>query len=197
MDLQKETNHRFRRATGNLLRGVESPTAGDGTCRAVFYHARLAHTITIRRLSINVIPPRGDHDSVHMPCGTAQFRRSLSASGIAWAYTLLAWDQFMGSDCVGRVPIERKLARVPAPRVIPREPKSLLQANVTIDHRKKKKKGRRPQSSDVTWWICWGGVQSMPSSPCPHRQWGSPRQALCLWHFTTAGNRHRVARTSV
>ena len=34
-----------------------------------------------------------------------------------------------------RVPTERKLARVPAPRVFPREPKSLLQANVTIDHR--------------------------------------------------------------
>jgi len=30
---------------------------------------------------------------------------------------------------------ERKLARVPTPRVIPREPKSLLQANITIDHR--------------------------------------------------------------
>ena len=38
---------------------------------------------------------------------------------------LLAWDQFIGSDNVGRVPIERKLARVPAPRVFPREPKSL------------------------------------------------------------------------
>ena len=101
----------------------------------MFYHARLAHTITIRRLSINVLPPRGDHDSVHMPCGTAQFRRSLSASGIAWAYTLLAWDQFIGSDYVGRVPIERKLARVPTPRVFLREPKSLLQANITIDHR--------------------------------------------------------------
>ena len=36
---------------------------------------------------------------------------------------------------VGRVPIERKLARVPAPRVFPGEPKSLLQANITIDHR--------------------------------------------------------------
>ena len=101
----------------------------------MFYHARLVHTITIRRLSINVIRPRGDHDSVHMPYGTAQFRRSLSASGTAWAYTLLAWDQFIGSDYVGRVPTERKLARVPAPRVFPREPKSLLQANITIDHR--------------------------------------------------------------
>ena len=101
----------------------------------MFYHARLVHTITIRRLSINVIRPRGDHDSVHMPYGTAQFRRSLSASGTAWAYTLLAWDQFIGSDYVGRVPIERKLARVPAPRVFLREPKSLLQANITIDHR--------------------------------------------------------------
>ena len=100
----------------------------------MFYHARPAHTITIRRLSINAIPPREDHDSAHMP-STAQFRRSLSASGIAWAYTLLAWDQFIGSDNVGRVPIERKLARVPAPRVFPREPKSLLQANITIDHR--------------------------------------------------------------
>ena len=48
---------------------------------------------------------------------------------------MLAWDQFIGSDNVGRVPIERKLARVPAPRVFPREPKSLLQANITIDHR--------------------------------------------------------------
>jgi len=48
---------------------------------------------------------------------------------------LLAWDQFIGSDYVGRVPTERKLARVPAPRVFPREPKSLLQANITIDHR--------------------------------------------------------------
>ena len=66
---------------------------------------------------------------------TAQFRRSLSASGTAWAYTLLAWDHLIGSDNVGRVPIERKLARVPAPRVSPREPKSLLQANITIDHR--------------------------------------------------------------
>ena len=101
----------------------------------MFYHARLAHTITIRRLSIDVIPPREDHDSVHMPYSTAQFRRSLSASGTAWAYTLLAWDHLIGSDNVGRVPIERKLARVPAPRVFPREPKSLLQANITIDHR--------------------------------------------------------------
>ena len=101
----------------------------------MFYHARPAHTITIRRLSINAVPPREDHDSAHMPYSTAQFRRSLSASGIAWAYTLLAWDQFIGSDNVGRVPIERKLARVPAPRVFPREPKSLLQANITIDHR--------------------------------------------------------------
>jgi hypothetical protein len=101
----------------------------------VFYHARLAHTITIRRLSINVIPPREDHDSAHMPHSTAQFRRSLSASETAWAYTLLAWDHLIGSDNVGRVPIERKLARVPAPRVFPREPKSLLQANITIDHR--------------------------------------------------------------
>jgi len=41
----------------------------------------------------------------------------------------------MGSDYVGRVPIERKLARVPTPRVFLGEPKSLLQANVTIDHR--------------------------------------------------------------
>ena len=48
---------------------------------------------------------------------------------------MLAWDQFIGSDNVGRVPIERKLARVPAPRVFPREPKSLLQANIKIDHR--------------------------------------------------------------
>ena len=115
----------------------------------MFYHARPAHTITIRRLSINAVPPREDHDSAHMPYSTAQFRRSLSASGTAWAYTLLAWDQFIGSDNVGRVPIERKLARVPAPRVFPREPKSLLQANITIDHRsqiteerkKKKKRG--------------------------------------------------------
>ena len=48
---------------------------------------------------------------------------------------MLAWDHFIGSDNVGRVPIERKLARVPAPRVFPREPKSLLQANIKIDHR--------------------------------------------------------------
>ena len=34
---------------------------------------------------------------------------------LTWAYTLLAWDQFIRSDCVGRVPmaIEHKLARVP------------------------------------------------------------------------------------
>jgi len=64
-----------------------------------------------------------------------QFRRSLSASGIALAYTLLAWDQFTGSDCVGRVPTERKFERVPAPEVFPRVPNSLLQANVMIDHR--------------------------------------------------------------
>ena len=67
-----------------------------------------------------------------VPYSTAKFCRSLSASGIAWA---LAWDQFMGSDNVGRVPIERKLARVPTPRVFPGEPKTLLQANITIDHR--------------------------------------------------------------
>ena len=112
----------------------------------MFYHARPAHTITIRRLSIDAIPPREDHDSAHVPYSTAQFRRSLSASGIAWAYTLLAWDQFIGSDNVGRVPIERKLARVPAPRVFPREPKSLLQANITIDHRSQiteREKGRK------------------------------------------------------
>ena len=48
---------------------------------------------------------------------------------------MLAWDQFIGSDNVGRVPIERKLARVPAPRVFLREPKNLSQANITIDHR--------------------------------------------------------------
>ena len=53
----------------------------------------------------------------------------------AWAYTLLAWGHFIRPANVGRVPIERKLARVPAPRVFPREPKSLLQANITIDHR--------------------------------------------------------------
>ena len=101
----------------------------------MFYHARPAHTITIRRLSINAIPPREDHDSAHMPYSTAQFRRSLSASGTAWAYTLLAWDQFIGSDYVGRVPTERKLARVPTPRVFLREPKNLSQANIKIDHR--------------------------------------------------------------
>jgi len=78
-----------------------------------------------------------------IPCGTAQFRRSLSASGTTWAYTLLAWDQFIGSDYVGRVHIERKLARVPAPRVFPREPKNLLQANITIDHRSQITKGRK------------------------------------------------------
>jgi len=44
-------------------------------------------------------------------------------------------EKFIGSDYVGRVPTERKLARVPAPRVFTREPKSLLQANITIDHR--------------------------------------------------------------
>ena len=48
---------------------------------------------------------------------------------------MLAWDQFIGSDNVGRAPTERKPARVPAPRVVPREPKSLLQANITIHHR--------------------------------------------------------------
>ena len=114
----------------------------------MFYHARLVHTITIRRLSINVIPPREDHDSAHMPHSTAQFRRSLSASETAWAYTLLAWDHLIGSDNVGRVPIERKLARVPAPRVFPREPKSLLQANITIDHRSQiteEKKRKSPE----------------------------------------------------
>ena len=48
------------------------------------------------------------------------------------------------SDYVGRVPIERKLARVPTPRVFPREPKSLLQANITIDHRSQiTKKGEK------------------------------------------------------
>ena len=60
---------------------------------------------------------------------------------------MLAWDQFIGSDNVGRVPIERKLARVPAPRVFPREPKSLLQANIKIDHRsqitEKERKGEK------------------------------------------------------
>ena len=38
-------------------------------------------------------------------------------------------------ECERDVPIERKLARVPAPRIFPKEPKSLLQANITIDHR--------------------------------------------------------------
>ena len=84
-----------------------------------------------------------------MPHSTAQFRRSLSASGTAWAYTLLAWDQFIGSDNVGRVPIERKLARVPAPRVFPREPKDLLQANVTIDHRFRSQK-RENREKQIT-----------------------------------------------
>ena len=42
---------------------------------------------------------------------------------IAWAYTLLAWYQFIGSDYVGRVPTERKLTRVPAPRVSPQRAK--------------------------------------------------------------------------
>ena len=46
--------------------------------------------------------------------------------------TLLAWDHFIGSDDVGRVPIERKLARVPAPRVFHREPKSLFSQSVRV-----------------------------------------------------------------
>jgi len=44
--------------------------------------------------------------------------------------------------------IERKLARVPAPRVFPKEPKSLLQANITIDHRSQiteEKKRKSPE----------------------------------------------------
>ena len=69
------------------------------------------------------------------------------------AYTLLAWDQFIGSNDVGRVPVERKLARVPAPRVFPREPKSLLQANITIDHRsqiteKEKERDKRKREKE-------------------------------------------------
>ena len=100
----------------------------------MFYHARLAHTITIRRLSINVIPPREDHDSAHMPHSTAQFRRSLSAGETAWAYTLLAWDHLIGSDNVGRVLVERKLARVPAPRVFPRGLPQRAKQPVTSEH---------------------------------------------------------------
>ena len=103
-----------------------------GQCSTM--HALLTPSPSAGCPLMQCIPPREDHDSAHMP-STAQFRRSLPASGIAWACTLLAWDQFTGSDHVDRVPIERKLARVPAPRVFPREPKSLLQANITIDHR--------------------------------------------------------------
>ena len=46
-----------------------------------------------------------------------------------------------------RVPVELKLTRVPAPRAFPREPNSLLQANITIDHRsqitEREKEGKR------------------------------------------------------
>ena len=64
-------------------------------------------------------------------------RRELTERGVSFThFRLLSFgDQFIGSDYVGRVPIERKLARVRTPRVIPRESKSLLQANITIDHR--------------------------------------------------------------
>ena len=71
-------------------------------------------------------------------CLTAQHstaHRSMFASGIVRAYALLAWGQFIGSANVGRVPTERKLTRVPAPRVVPREPNSLLQAKIKTDHR--------------------------------------------------------------
>ena len=59
-----------------------------------------------------------------------------------------AWDQFIGSDYVGRVPIERKLARVPAPGVFPREPKKPVTSehhnrSQITDHRKKLKWGGR------------------------------------------------------
>ena len=93
----------------------------------------------------NVIRPRGDHDSVHMPYGTAQFRRSLSASGTAWqwAYTLLAWDQFIGSDYVGRVPTERKLARVPAPRVESQKACCKRMSQSITDHRSQKESPTR------------------------------------------------------
>ena len=75
---------------------------------------------------------------------------------------MLAWDQFIGSDNVGRVPIERKLARVPAPRVFPREPKSLLQANIKIDHRsqiterEKKRKGKTEREKRERETTCDG-----------------------------------------
>ena len=66
-----------------------------------------------------------------------------------WGFSRLGCVmRFIGSDYVGRVPTERKLARVPTPRVFRREPKSLLQANITIDHRsqiteEKEKAGKR------------------------------------------------------
>ena len=54
-----------------------------------------------------------------------------------------------------RKTIERKLARVPAPRVFPREPepKSLLQANITIDPRsqiteKEKREGKDERKTE-------------------------------------------------
>jgi len=53
----------------------------------------------------------------------------------------------MGSDNVGRVPVERKPARVPAPRVFPREPKRLFQANITIDHRSQITKRKKEKES--------------------------------------------------
>ena len=47
-----------------------------------------------------------------------------------------------------KVITEIELARVPAPRVFPREPNSLSQANVTIDHRSQiteKREKRNPR----------------------------------------------------
>ena len=103
--------------------------------------------------------------------------RSLSASGIAWPYNLLAWDQFTESDDAGRIPTERKLARVPAPRAVPREPSSLSQANVTTDHR-----------SQFVGFTDHRNRKKKPRKKPAHRQKGD-RRGTATWVVTTGKGR--------
>ena len=51
---------------------------------------------------------------------------------------------------------ERKLARVPEPRIFPREPKCLLQANITIDHRSQitEREKKRERDTVSQGFIC-------------------------------------------
>ena len=69
---------------------------------------------------------------------------------------MLAWDQFIRSDYVGRVPIERKLARVPAPRVFAESQKACYKrmSQSITDHRSQKRETERRERRERTRDLC-------------------------------------------